>query len=74
VTLAPVVEQVAAELAGKFKIVAANVDEAGESAGAAGIMSIPALVFYKAGKEVHRIVGHVKKDKLIEEIRKHLGE
>jgi thioredoxin 1 len=71
--LAPVVEQVAAELEGKVKIVAANVDEAGESAGAVGIMSIPALVFFKEGKEVHRIVGTVKKERLIDEIRKHLG-
>lgn len=57
----------------KLKIVGANVDETGESAGAVGIMSIPALVFFKDGKEVHRIVGFVKKEKLVDEIRKHLG-
>jgi thioredoxin 1 len=68
-----VVEEVAAELGDKVKIVGANVDETGEAAGAVGIMSIPALVFFKAGKEVHRIVGHVKKDKLVDEIRKRLG-
>ena len=56
----------------KVKIVAANVDESGESAAAVGITSIPALVFFKGGKEIHRIVGHVKKDKLIEEVKKHL--
>ena len=71
--LAPVVEQVAKELSGRLKLVGANVDVCGESAAGAGIMSIPALVFYKSGKEVHRIVGYVKKEKLIDEIKTHLG-
>ena len=63
----------AAELAGKVKIVGVNVDEGGEAAGNTGISSIPALVFFKGGKEVHRIVGHVKKPELIDQIRTHLG-
>jgi thioredoxin 1 len=67
-----VVEQVAAELGGQVKIVGADVDESGDAASNAGITSIPALVFFKGGKEVHRIVGFVKKDKLVDEIRKHL--
>ena len=50
------VEQTAAELAGKVKIVGANVDEGPEAAATIGITSIPALVFFKDGKEVHRIV------------------
>ena len=62
----------AGELAGQVKIVGADVDETGEAAGNVGISSIPALAFFKGGKEVHRIVGYVKKDKLIDEIRKHL--
>lgn len=66
------VEQVAAEMGSQVKIVGADVDETGEAASNAGIMSIPALVFYKGGKEVHRIVGFVKKEKLMDEIRKHL--
>jgi len=56
----------------QVKIVGADVDVTGEAASNAGITSIPALVFYKGGKEVHRIVGYVKKDKLVDEIRKHL--
>ena len=71
--VAPVVEQVAAELGDKVKIVAVNVDEGGEAAGNTGITSIPALVFFKDGKEVHRIVGYVKKPELINQLRTHLG-
>lgn len=67
------VEQAAAELAGKAKIVAVNVDEGPEAASNTGIMSIPALVFFKDGKEVHRVVGALKKPALIELIRTHLG-
>ena len=70
--VAPVVEQVAAELGSQVKIVGADVDETGEAAANVGITSIPALVFFKDGKEVHRIVGYVKKEKLIDEVKKHL--
>jgi len=71
--VAPVVEQVAAELAGKGKIVAVNVGEGGEAGGDTGITSIPPPVFFKDGKEVHRIVGYVKKPELINQLRTHLG-
>jgi thioredoxin 1 len=71
--VAPVVEQVAKELGDKVKIVAVNVDEGPEAAGSTGIMSIPALVFFKNGKEVHRIVGYVKPKELTDQIRTHLG-
>ena len=71
--VAPVVEQVAAELGGKVKIVAVNVDEGGDAASSTGITSIPALVFFKGGKEVHRIVGYVKKPALLAQIQQHLG-
>jgi thioredoxin 1 len=67
-----VVEQVAVELGTQLKIVGANVDVTPEAAGNAGIMSIPALIFFKGGKEVHRIVGAPKKERLMDEIRKHL--
>jgi thioredoxin 1 len=67
-----VVEQVAKEMGAQVKIVGADVDQTGEAASNVGITSIPALVFFKGGKEVHRIVGYVKKDKLVDEIKKHL--
>jgi len=70
--VAPVVEQAAKELGDQVKIVGADVDVTPEAASAMGIMSIPALVFFKGGKEVHRIVGYVKKDQLVDEIRKRL--
>lgn len=65
-------EQVAAELGDQLKIVGADVDVTPEAAARHGIMSIPALVFFKGGKEVHRMVGAPRKEALVAEIRKHL--
>lgn len=67
------VEQVAAELGAKVKIVGVNVDDGPEAATSNGIASIPALVFFRGGKEVHRVIGYIKKPALLELIRNHLG-
>lgn len=66
-------EELAREYSGKVKIVAANVDESQEAAASLGIMSIPAIVFFKEGKEVSRIVGAQPKQRFKDEIRKHFG-
>ena len=62
------VEQLAEEYAGRVKIGGANTTDAGDTAAGLGVMSLPSLVFFKGGTEVHRIVGAVKKDKLVEAI------
>jgi thioredoxin 1 len=68
-----VVEQVAKEYAGKLKIVGLDAQENFDTTSNFGVMGIPTLIFFKEGKEVGRPVGAMKKDRLIEEIRKHLG-
>jgi thioredoxin 1 len=67
-----VVEQLAKEYAGKVKIMGANVDIAGDTASSLGITSIPALLFFKDGKEVSRL-GPAPKQKIADEIRKSFG-
>jgi thioredoxin 1 len=60
--VAPHVEAVAAEFAGKAKVYKLDVDKESEIAARYGIMSIPTLVFFKGGKAVDQIVGaHPKK-------------
>ena len=71
--LSPVVEEVAKEYEGKVKIVSADIAEAGDTASGLGIMSIPQLIFYKGGQEVHRLVGAVPKDKIVQAIKDNLG-
>jgi thioredoxin 1 len=70
--IAPAVEQLATELAGKLKVVTIDVDEHGEVAGRYGIMSIPALVVFKGGQEVDRIVGAVPKATIEALVKRHI--
>lgn len=63
------VEQLAKEYQGKVKVVGMNVDVSPDTASSLGIMSIPAIVFFKGGKEVGRVVGG-NKAKIEAEIKK----
>ncbi len=59
--LTPVLEELAKEFHGDFKIVSVNVDDEPTLATIFGIRGIPALVFFKDGKPVDQIVGAVPK-------------
>ena len=69
--LAPTVEKLAGEYEGRIKTVSIDVDEAGQTAGKYGIMSIPCLIIFKNGEPVNRAVGLQPEPavkKLIEEV------
>ena len=53
-------EQIAKDYTGKVDIVGMNVDVSPETASSLGIMAIPALLFFKSGKEVARLAGPSK--------------
>jgi thioredoxin 1 len=55
--LLPVLNELAAEYAGKVKIVKVNVDQNGMLAAQFGIQGIPALLFFKGGQVVGQVVG-----------------
>jgi thioredoxin 2 len=55
--VAPAVEKVATELAGKLKIVKINTDEQPELGARFGVRSIPTLVLFEHGKETDRVIG-----------------
>ena len=55
--IAPVLEQVAAELGGKIKIVKVNVDNNPQSPAQYGVRSIPNLILFKNGKAIGNKVG-----------------
>jgi thioredoxin 2 len=55
--IAPILEELAVELAGRLRIAKLNIDENPATAGRFGINSIPALLLFKAGREVDRIAG-----------------
>lgn len=68
----PVVEQLADEYAGKFKVVKLNTDENSETASAYGIMSIPTLGIFKNGNPVDRVVGAVPQNVLAKKLDEHV--
>ena len=55
--VAPAVEKVANELAGKVKVVKVNTDEQPELQARFGVRSIPTLVLFENGREKDRIIG-----------------
>lgn len=71
--VAPIVEELAAEYAGKLKIVKVDIDEAQETTTNLGIMSVPTLMIFREGKEVGRIVGAVPKRTLVDQLQRALG-
>ncbi|MBD5772726.1 thioredoxin TrxA [Marinomonas colpomeniae] len=64
--IAPVLEDVAAEYAGKVKVVKLNVDENQETAPKYNVRGIPTLLIVKGGEVVATKVGAVSKSQLIE--------
>lgn len=56
-TLAPVIDALATAWAGRVRVAKLNVDENPGAAARYGIQSIPALVFFKGGRAVDRLVG-----------------
>jgi thioredoxin 1 len=66
--VAPVVEEIAAEQAGKLKVRKLNVDENPETARTYRVMSIPTLMVFAGGEERRRIVGAKGKAALLAEV------
>ena len=62
--IAPALEEIATELAGKVKIVKMNVDENPRIPGELGIRGIPALLMFRGGKVAAQQVGAQPKNQL----------
>ena len=71
--VAPVVDEIAREQAGKLKVMKLDVDENQSTAMAYGVMSIPTLILFKNGQPVERIVGFRPKGDMEKKILPHLG-
>ena len=63
-TLAPVVEQLSVDRAGRLKVVKIDVERAPAVAGRMGVQAIPTLVLLSGGTEVARQVGALPPDQL----------
>jgi thioredoxin 2 len=70
--VAPVVDQLAAEMAGRIRVGKLNVDENPVTAERFQIRGIPALLLFKAGREVDRIVGVQPKSEIARRLERAL--
>jgi thioredoxin 1 len=70
----PIVEELAAEQAGKLKVVKLNVDDNPDVTRQYRVMSIPTLMVFSGGGERKRIVGARGKAQLLNEVSEFIGE
>ena len=68
--IAPVIDQLATELAGRVRVVKLNVDDNPRTAARFDLRSIPTLLVLKDGREIDRLVGV----QLKQEIMRRLGK
>jgi thioredoxin 1 len=67
-TIAPVLEDIAEEQAGRLRVAKVDVDENQSLALEYGVQSIPTMIVFKDGQEVHRIVGARGKPQLLQDL------
>lgn len=66
--VAPILEELTQEYAGKLTIAKLDVDQNQQTAQKFRVMSIPTMIIFKQGKPVANIVGFKPKDKLKQEL------
>ena len=72
--IAPAIEDIAKEYAGRLKVVKVDVDSAGSTASSLGIMSVPTIMFFKGGKVISQAVGALSKSELKKKVNEVLGD
>jgi len=71
--IAPIVEQLAADHAGKVKVAKLDVDSNQMTAMKFNVRSIPTILFFKNGKLIDQVVGAVPRPALEAKIEQHAG-
>jgi thioredoxin len=63
--LAPTIDQISSEMAGRVKVAKLNIDENPATANRFGVRSIPTLLVLKGGREIDRLVGVQPKQEIL---------
>lgn len=71
--LAPIVEKLSAEWAGRVKVVTLDVDDNPTLTARYGVMSIPALILFKNGQPVARLNGLTSREKILAQVGPHVA-
>jgi len=66
--IAPIIEDLASELAGRIKVGKLNTDENQQTASRFSVRSIPTLLVLKDGVEIDRLVGAYPKDEILRKL------
>ena len=72
--IAPIVDSLAVELAGRVRIAKLNVDENPVTSSRFDIRSIPALLILQGGREVDRIVGVQPKASILHRLERVMAQ
>ncbi len=70
--LAPTIDDVANETAGRLKVVKLDIDEAPGVAAKYGVQSIPTLILFKKGDIVEQLVGMMPKQNIMQKVAPHI--
>ncbi len=71
--IAPILDELATELAGKVAIGKVNIDDHDSVAAQHGIRAIPTMILFKGGQAVETIVGMTSKATLKAKLAAHVG-
>lgn len=71
--VAPVLEQLASQHAGKLKVAKLDVDSNQQTTMRFNVRSIPSILFFRDGRHVDTVVGAVPRATLEARIQQHLG-
>ena len=71
--MAPVMDHASELLGDKVNFSKVDTDVIQELAGQFDIMSIPTIILFKDGQEVHRMIGAVPQEAFLEELKKFLA-
>ena len=72
--IAPTIEEIASDYAGRAKVAKLDVDNNPQIAMQYGIRSIPSLIFFKDGRPVDQMVGVVPKNVLAQKLDALVGQ
>jgi thioredoxin len=71
--IAPLVDQIATEYAGKIRVGKLDADAHPDVLMRYNIMGIPTLILFKGGQPVERVTGYQPKDRITSKLVPHLG-
>ena len=63
--MAPIIAEVAEEVAARAKVVTLDVDESPKTSVRFSVLNVPTMIFFKNGNEIRRLTGVTPKDKLV---------